>query len=271
MVTFEIRDGATDERKLLGYLFYYERSRRFFSELLSDLDEWTAPFIFAGAVKRGIYSIDSEWTMKFVRQRIIPADRQNLGDILKANKLREYDEYKLLQLSEGRCAQDELFLVKCTEIDIIPEVQKRLQDKVRDVLPMKDRKMMVFFMNGASRIINTGEMIAGDLRFANILRDPELFQNVTVSPGGNGIEWGEERFIPAETLLHAGEISPLDHQDLLTFAVKRVIDTTETAALLNCSRQYIGQLSSKGRLKPFKKGSNNSLFLKSDVEKELNM
>ena len=115
MVTFEIRDAATGEKRLLGYLFYYERSRRFFAELLEKWDEWAAPFIFSGFVKRGIYSIDSEWSMKFVRQRIIPADRQNLGAILRDNNLREYDEYRLLLLSEGRCAQDDLYLVHVNE------------------------------------------------------------------------------------------------------------------------------------------------------------
>lgn len=268
MVIFEIRDGATKEKRLLGYLFYYERSRRFFAELLRDLDEWTVPFIFSGFVKRGIYSIDSEWSMKFVRQRIIPSDRQNLGAVLKANKLREYVEYKLLLLSEGRCAQDELFLVKCKESDLVSEIQNRLKEKVRDVLPMEDRRVMVFFMDDTSRVVNIGKICAGDRRFANIMKDPELFQNVKVSPGGNGVEWGEERFVSAEALCDSGENTLISYNELLTFVRKRVVDTTETAGLLNCSRQYIGQLSSKGKIKPLKCGSNNNLFLRCDIEKE---
>ncbi|MCR5251880.1 MAG: helix-turn-helix domain-containing protein [Lachnospiraceae bacterium] len=268
MVIFEIKDGATNEGRLLGYLFYYERSRRFFAELLRSLDEWTAPFLFSGFVKRGIYSIDSEWSMKFVRQRIIPPDRQNLGAVLKDNKLREYDEYKLLQLSEGRCAQDEICLAKCAESDLDPEIRKRMTEKVKDVLPMEDRKAIVFFMDDKSRLVDVGRMCADDRRFANILRDAELFRNVAVSPGGNGIEWGEERFLPADVLRHAGEKAHLDHSALLAFVTKRVLDTTEAAAELSCSRQYIGQLASKGRLSPIKSGSNNSLFLKSDIERE---
>lgn len=268
MVIFEIRDGATNENRLMGYLFYYERSRRFYAELLKNLDEWTAPFVFAGFVKRGIYSIDSDWTMSFVRQRIIPYDRQNLGAVLKANKLREYDEYKLLQMSEGRCAQDELFLVRCKESDVVSDIQDRLKEKVRDVLPMEELKIMVFFMDDTSRIINIGRMLADDRRFANIFKDDGLFQNVKASPGGNGIEWGEERFISAEILRHAGEDAHINYNELLTFVRKRVIDTTEAAGLLNCSRQYIGQLSSKGRITPLKCGSNNSLFLKCDIERE---
>ena len=123
-------------------------------------------------------------------------------------------------------------------------------------------------MDDTSRIINIGRMFAGDRKFANIFKDAGLFQNVKASPGGNGIEWGEERFISAEILRHAGEDAHINYNELLTFVRKRVIDTTEAAGLLNCSRQYIGQLSSKGRITPLKCGSNNSLFLKCDIERE---
>jgi len=36
--------------------------------------------------------MDSFWGGKFVAQRIIPPDRQNLGSILKENGLKAYDE-----------------------------------------------------------------------------------------------------------------------------------------------------------------------------------
>ena len=45
MIVFEIHDKA-EKNKMLGYLFFFERSRRFFAEVLSELDEWNAPFIF---------------------------------------------------------------------------------------------------------------------------------------------------------------------------------------------------------------------------------
>ena len=153
MIVFEIRDKAQKGR-LLGYLFYYEKSKRFFSELLEDTDEWTCPFIFSGFVKKGNYSIDSIWSGKFVNQRIIPQDRQNLGSILRENGLKEYDEFKLLQLSEGRCAQDELYLVRIQDKDIIPEVQNRLDKKVLDVMALEDYKALVFFRDKKDFVID---------------------------------------------------------------------------------------------------------------------
>lgn len=48
----------------------------------------------------------------WVRQRIVPPDRQNIGQILKANGLEEYDEFSLLMFGSGRCAQDD-YCFKC--------------------------------------------------------------------------------------------------------------------------------------------------------------
>lgn len=50
--------------------------------------------------------------MRWVRQRVTPPERQNLGQILKANNMAEYDEFKLLVKNEGRSCQDECYIVE---------------------------------------------------------------------------------------------------------------------------------------------------------------
>lgn len=262
---FEIRDSYENDR-LLGYLFYYERSRRFFIELLSELDEWSAPFLLAPFVRKGIYSIGSEWSMKFVNQRIIPPDRQNLGAILRDNGLKSYEPIKLLQLSEGRCAQDELHLVK-TSIDYMnEEILRRLKLKVKDVMTLSDYKVMVFFNDETSMVVDIEKSRRKDRLFGNILKYRSLFENVRVSPGGNGIEWGEDRFISSEELRKEGAPSEIKYDDLKGFIKNRVADTTDVSERLNCSRQNIAGLCEREVLNPIKNGSNNKLFLMGEVE-----
>ncbi len=268
MAVFEIRDESTEEFRLLGYLFYYSRSKRFFAELLQEYDEWTAPFIFSGFVRKGNYSIDSIWSRKFVDQRIIPPDRQNLGSILKENGLREYDPYRLLCLSEGRCAQDELHLMKIEKEDMIPEIRKRLCRKVRDVAVLNDRRVLVFFCDGKTVSADCRKLCGDNRSFDRILAENGAFENVRVAPGGNGIEWGEERNIPAEVLYSAGKRLNLSYEDFLRFSQIRLVDTGAAAEMLNCTRQYINQLVREGRLTPVRSESNNNLFLKSDIESE---
>lgn len=267
MVIFEIRNKA-EKRRLLGYLFYFERSKRFFAEVLDEVDEWSAPFLFSGHVKKGIRSIDSIWTEKFVRQRIIPSDRQNLGSILRENGLKKYDEYKLLQLSEGRCVQDELYLVRVTEKEISAGVKRRLREKVLDVMPLRNMKALVCFKNGESRIADLKDICGGDPVFGKILSDEKLFYGVRVSPGGNGIEWGEERFVSAQKLKSRGKISDIRWEDILRFIRDRLLDTAEVSEMLQCSRQYVDQLADKGRLTSVRKGARSVLYTKGSLEAE---
>ena len=267
MTVFEIRNSAA-KGKLLGYLFYYDRSRRFFAELLDGIDEWECPFIFSGHVKRGIYSIDSVWSGKFVQQRIIPSDRQNLGSILLDNSLKEYDEYRLLQLSEGRCAQDELRLRRIAEKDISDEIKKRLREKVSDVMVLSGFRVLVFFRNGDSRIADIKMLYENDRLFGNILKDEAVFRNVRVSPGGNGIEWGEERFVPAGSLRAHGKKVDILYDDILGFIKDRLSDSAGAARTLHCSRQYIKQLTDKKKLIPVLEGASYNIYTKSPLERE---
>ncbi len=268
MIVFEIRNKA-EKGRLLGYLFYYERSKRFFARLLSELDEWSAPFIFSGHVKRGEYDIDSVWSKKFVEQRIIPPDRQNLGSILKENGLKSYDEYRLLQLSNGRCAQDELYVVKISEKEIIPEIQCRLDQSVLDVMTLKGFRALVFFKDGVSRLVNINEICNDKRVFGKILRDEETFKKIKVSPGGNGIEWDEERFISCEMIRKSGMESDISYEDVNGFLIERFSDTAETMRLLNCSRQYVKQLADMRRIKVIRESGNTSMYSKGALEAEV--
>ena len=268
MQIYKMIDNSFDKGRLLGYLFYYERSRRFFAELLSELDEWSAPFMFTGFVRRGCYSIDSFWTGKFVAQRIIPPDRQNLGMILRENGLREYDEFRLLKLSEGRCAQDEICIEKADYEELVPEVQERLDRKVSDCLPVNDGHVIVFFKDGTVSETDVNSMVSGDRIFDNVLRDEELFRNVKTAPGGNGIEWGGDRNIPAEKLYESGVEYNIKQSDMLEYVKLRLIDTAAVCEMLDCTRQYVGQLVTAGKLVPVRNVSNNNLFMKSDIERE---
>ena len=271
MVVFEIRDDGIVKDRLLGYLFYYERSKRFFAELLDEYDEWAAPFIFSGFVAKGQYSIGSEWSKKFVEQRIVPPDRQNLGAILKDNGLKEYDEYRLLLLSNGRCAQDEIHLRKISEEAIESGIRLRLSRKVKECFPLAERRLLVFFRDGKSVISDVNKKLTEDRLFLNIYRDDDAFKNVRVAPGGNGIEWGEERNIPAEFLYDTGKRADIQYEDMVGFIDKRLVDTTDACRLLGCSRQYIDQLMREGKLTPVRATSNNKLFMKSDIESELSL
>ena len=268
MTIFEIRDES-DKDRLLGYLFYYPKRKRFYTELLESLDEWNAPLIFWGQVKKGEYSIGHEKSIEFVRQRIIPSDRQNIGMILRDNHISEYDEYKLLLLSQGRCAQDEIYLVKVDEENIVEEIKDRMSFKVKEVMTLRDNKVMVFFKNNRTGITDIEKLRKEDRLFSRIFRDTDIFKNVQVSPGGNGIEWGSSVYISAEELYVNCTETQICYEDIVGFIINRVADTSEATKLLGCTRQYINQLLKQDKITPIKSGSNNNLFMCGAIEEDL--
>lgn len=108
MKIFAIRDESAEVQKDLAYLLYYEIEKRFYIELPDDADPWETPLLLDSFAKRGEKTVNSYWSRIWVQQRIVPTDRQNLGEILRDNGLKEYDEFELLMLATGRCAQDDL-------------------------------------------------------------------------------------------------------------------------------------------------------------------
>lgn len=113
----------------------------------------------------------------WVRQRIVPPDRQNIGQILKANGLEEYDEFSLLMLGSGRCAQDDYYLFPLSEEEVEETFRERYQKRIEDVVSLKNGELLAFFRNGklkkvdipltledfrkyiSSRVVNTAEVV----------------------------------------------------------------------------------------------------------------
>lgn len=134
MKIFAIRDESAMEQKDLAYLFYYEAEKRFYIELPENAEPWETPLLLSSFVKKGEITMNSYWSKIWVQQRIVPTDRQNLGLILKENGLKEYDEFDLLMLAMGRCAQDDYYLVPMGESQLPGQIQKRFVRRIEDII-----------------------------------------------------------------------------------------------------------------------------------------
>lgn len=269
MKVFAIRDEEDKTHKNLAYLLYYERQKQFYIELPDDADEWETPLLLSSFVKRGEYTINAYWSKRWVQQRIVPMDRQNLGQILKVNGLEEYDEYELLVLGEGRCAQDNYYLVPLCKNEVTEKFWKRYQRKVEDVVPLADARLLVFFRDGNVRKCNMRLMLAGNTRFYVILNNERLFRQVKVQTGGYGICWGEDLCVSDERLYSGGKNVPLSLADFKCFISERIVNTAEAADILECSRQNIEDLVRRGKVHPVKVEAKSKLFLKSEIQQRL--
>lgn len=267
MKIFAIRDEAAAEQKDLAYLLYYELEKRFYIELPEDADPWETPLILSSFVKKGESTVNSYWSKLWVQQRIVPTDRQNLGQILKDNGLKEYDEFDLLMLAMGRCAQDDYYLVPIDEEQLPAQVRKRFLTRIEDIVPLEDHCLLVFFRDGTVKKCSLKAHFQKEKAFQILLSKEEYFQSAKLQPGGYGVEWDVNISVTDTLLYRIGKRIPLSVSDFRNFIVHRVVNVAEAAGILGCTRQNIEYLTKAGKLHPIKSSGKNTLYFKSEILK----
>lgn len=114
MYKFAIRNENYGEKNI-AFLYYDETSKEYEIEIPESTKSKEAPLIIAHFIQKNSRKIDKKWSFRWVQERVTPPERQNLGQILKANNMKEYDTFPLLIKNEGRCCQDECYIVRINE------------------------------------------------------------------------------------------------------------------------------------------------------------
>jgi DNA-binding XRE family transcriptional regulator len=102
----DIVDGTKRGAVPCARLAYDPEAESFAISLDSSTNPDEMPFLFAIFAEQGVFEIDADWSLRWVEERIVPVDRQNLGQVLRANGLDWYDPYALLVASGGESAND---------------------------------------------------------------------------------------------------------------------------------------------------------------------
>ena len=248
MKIFAIRDESTQEQKDLAYLLYYKQEKQFYIELPENADAWETPLLLDSFVKRGETTVNSYWSKIWVQQRIVPIDRQNIGEILRDNHLKEYD-------------------VPINEKELPEEITRRFSKRIEDVLPLENHCLLVFFRDGVVKKCDLQKHFEKTRAFQILLKKPDYFQHVQMQTGGYGVAWDVNMTVSDAMLYRIGKSVPLTIEDFRNFATHRVINAAEAAEILGCSRQNIIDLTKRGKLHPIKTSEKSTLYLKSEVLK----
>lgn len=108
-------------QKHIANIYYDSKTNRYRAELLeknlcpsifNTLEPGGARFIFGSRPNP-----DSELIITWLKERVIPENRQMLKKILEANGLYEYDWRVLIRLNHGKCTDDD-FRVEAVEWSI---------------------------------------------------------------------------------------------------------------------------------------------------------
>lgn len=115
MRTFELIDGERPGTAPCAILSCDQGRGRFSATVAEWAGPNDVPVQFSPFVARGEKDIPSRWVNAWVEERIAPASRQNIGDILRAHGLGRYDACELLASGEGRSSQDGFYLREVTD------------------------------------------------------------------------------------------------------------------------------------------------------------
>ncbi len=262
MKSFEIIDAELGIS--IGILLHYEDSSEFIIELRDNLDEWTAPLLLTSFVKKGIFTIPRDISFLWVKERVIPSGRQNIGAILDTHKLKHYEEMKFLEISKGKCSQDHLFIERIPDL---PEyVIERQAKNLLDVSMLDSDILLCFFADETVRKVDLTKL-SGQNDVDKVISNEALYRSGKVGVGGYALTFNDSIDIPAWQLYEAGEIIPLTMRDFKRFIKNNVLGTGECCELLECSRQNIAYLVKKKQLEPLKIHETGNLYLRGDVEK----
>lgn len=138
MEIFAIRSDSIKKDKDLAYLIYYENEKSFYIEIADDVDEWEVPLILSSYLRIGKKTVDAYHSKLWVQQRIVPPDRQNLGQILKENNLDIYDEFEILKMSKGRWSQDDYYIYPISLENLPKSFTMRFNKRIEDITPLKN-------------------------------------------------------------------------------------------------------------------------------------
>lgn len=262
MKIYEIYD---EENNLsVGVLIYYEKKASYVIELQEELDEWTAPLLFSTYVKKGIYTMSSELSYLWVQERVIPSGRQNIGSILKTHRLKEYDEMKFLELSEGRCSQDGLCIKKLGELPLY--AKNRAKKNITECFITDDNNILCFFLNGEIKKIDIAKLsyLEG---IKSVINNRDVFESAKVGVGGYAIVFNDVIEISARDIYEEGLLIPLTINDFLAFAKKNILDTSESCYELECTRQNLSYMIKEKQISPIKENVKGNLYLKGSILK----
>lgn len=97
----------------VGKLYYDTETEKFRLEVFPDAVNKWIPLPMLAMARRGILNIDHDIAYLFVRERVFPPDRANIGAILRELGLQFYREDLLLDKMKGKNVMDDYLIERC--------------------------------------------------------------------------------------------------------------------------------------------------------------
>ncbi len=237
MKIYEIRNKDT----IYGYLFSDDNYEEYYIDLVDGLDSY--PVFFDLFIKKRKTTINSYWSKKWVMERVIPYERQNINDILKESKIKYYNELLLFVKCGGKSSMDDNYLKEINDKDIAKERNDRV---IKDFIRISNNKLIVFFKN-ETVVLDYLEPI-NEIPFLSKLSNEIIFNS-------------KYRF-DYEMIKKNGKRIDFRYEDLVNYINENIYSAKEVEDELGISKQSVYNLRSNESVIKL----NNNMFLKNNIK-----
>lgn len=267
MKIYAIYDKDLERKEAIGYLYCYDKSGSYVIELCEDINQWEAPLLFQGLVKKKIYTVPKDLALLWVRERIIPTGRQNIGLILKNAKLKEYNERALLALSEGRCSQDQCMIKEISEKEVPGNIAKRMESNISECFLSEDGQIICLFRDNMTSKIDLKVLAKKNNKIQQLLKKKKLLESVRVGVGGYSVAFQDYTEISKEILREKRWILPISAKDFYLFVHGNIISSVGACERMECTKQNLSYFVKSNRIEPVIYGSKENFYTKGSVQK----
>lgn len=239
MRIFKIKNKVS----IYGYLYVSKKLDNAYVELMEgDLDY---PIYFNIFAQKGIYTINCDLTKKWILERAIPYERQNIAAILKENNLKAYNEFEMFILSKGKSSMDDTSIEEISLNEVSEQIIKRHKMLIQDFI-LDDDSLLVFFKNGITKIVKLTFNYDSE-PFLSEFRDEIIFTS-------------KERLSYID-LYKKGEEIKFSFSALKKYLANNILDANELAEFKGVTKQNISLQKKNGKLSPI----NDKYYLKNDT------
>lgn len=243
MKVFEIRDI----NNIYGYLFSNDDYSDYYIEIN---DEVKQDIFFQMFLDNNECIINNDWTKKWIEERVIPNNRQNINDILKNSKIEKYNELELFIKVKGRSSMDNSYLKEIKIDDITSNIKERRKRRIREYI-YDNNTLIVFFMDNKTILYKIDDQDL--LKYMNNGSFLSIF--------GCEIVFTRKIRLSYDFLYKNGKVIDISYDTIIKYLAENLCTQREVILDLGYSRQYLHILSKNDILKPIKK----DVYLKNDV------
>ena len=238
-----------DKLNVYGYIFSNNEHNNYYMEINDRTDNHSVFFhIF---LEKGERVINKDWTKRYVEERTIPIDRQNIVDILRDAKMKYYNELLLFIKAKGKSSMDNYYLEEVEYGEIVDSVKLRREKMILDFIFDND-KLIIFFKDGVTKVYYIKD--EEELKY---ISNEEPFLSIF----GEEIIFNSRVRYTYDYLYNNGKEVDFSYQSLRNYMNKNIYKTGDVTSTLGCSRQYVYILKEDDKLKPM----NEDVFIKNDV------